>query len=306
MSMPDVSVVMSVYNGGQTLEESIDSILCQKNVNFEFIIINDGSRDETPTVLERAASKDHRVRIIHQENTGLTKALIHGCEAAKGRFIARQDAGDVSMPGRLKKQMDLLADHPEAGFASCGTRFIDRNKLFLFDVIQDPQRATRALLTLDIKEFQGPSSHGSIMFSADRYRKVGGYRWQFKMAQDIDLLVRLAEIGPHMVMEEILYQAEFTVGSISAGASKIRQKLGELILECANKRRNGEPEDALLETVAGINIRGGVRSGRRNSEAAYFIGSCLRHRNKKEARRYFKQAIYSNPLHFKALYRYLF
>src|SRR4029079_15350055 len=101
---PDVSVVMSVYNGAETLHETMESILSQERVAIEFIIINDGSTDGSDDILSQYARKDPRVRVIHQKNKGLTCALIRGCEEAKGEYIARQDVGDVSMPDRLRRQ----------------------------------------------------------------------------------------------------------------------------------------------------------------------------------------------------------
>ena len=90
---PEVSVVMSVYNGASHLFATLDSILSQEGVKFEFIVVNDGSSDKTGRILNDYAQRDSRLRIIHQENTGLTRALIRGCDAARGEFIARQDAG---------------------------------------------------------------------------------------------------------------------------------------------------------------------------------------------------------------------
>ena len=78
---PDVSVVMSVYNGASHLVPTVDSILTQKGVPFEYIIVNDGSSDKTGEILDDYVRRDRRVRVIHQKNTGLTRALIRGCGA---------------------------------------------------------------------------------------------------------------------------------------------------------------------------------------------------------------------------------
>ena len=99
---------MGVYNGASTLPATMDSILCQDGVELEFIVVNDGSTDETGEILDGYARRDRRVRVIHQENTGLTRALIRGCAAATGEFVARQDTGDISLPGRLKSQVAVL------------------------------------------------------------------------------------------------------------------------------------------------------------------------------------------------------
>ena len=111
MSSPEVSVVMSVYNGAKYLRESVESILSQKSVDFEFIIVNDGSTDDSENILDEYAVQDNRIRIIKQKNMGLTQALIRGCNEARGTYIARQDANDVSLQGRLKKQLEYLKSH---------------------------------------------------------------------------------------------------------------------------------------------------------------------------------------------------
>src|SRR5450759_1549651 len=115
---PEVSVVMSVYNGASHLAATLDSILSQEGVKFEFIVVNDGSSDKTGQILNDYAQRDSRVRIIHQENTGLTRALIRGCDAATGEFIARQDAGDASLPGRLARQLDVFRNNPHVVMTS--------------------------------------------------------------------------------------------------------------------------------------------------------------------------------------------
>src|SRR5215472_5045758 len=98
---PEVSVVMSVYNNAPDLARTLDSILSQEGVDFEFIVVNDGSSDQSGQILNKYAQRDSRLRIIHQENAGLTRALIRGCDVARGEYIARQDAGDFSLPDRL-------------------------------------------------------------------------------------------------------------------------------------------------------------------------------------------------------------
>ena len=85
-SIPDISVVMSVYNGADRLRETMESVLSQEGVSLEFIVIDDGSTDGSDVTLADYARHDARIRILHQQNQGLTRALITGCEAAKGRY----------------------------------------------------------------------------------------------------------------------------------------------------------------------------------------------------------------------------
>jgi glycosyltransferase involved in cell wall biosynthesis len=105
-ALPRVSVIMSVYNGERFLSEAVDSILNQTFGDFELIIINDGSTDGTPDILQRY--RDPRMVVVEQENRGLPAALNSGISMARGQFIARMDADDVSLPGRLERQLEVF------------------------------------------------------------------------------------------------------------------------------------------------------------------------------------------------------
>ena len=133
-SLPDISVVMSIYNGVDKLRETMDSVLSQEGVSLEFIVINDGSTDGSDAILDNYARHDARVRIVHQENQGLTRALITGCEAARGKYIARQDAGDISLPDRLRLQKTVLDQHEDCTFVSCWTSMNGPMDEYLFTV----------------------------------------------------------------------------------------------------------------------------------------------------------------------------
>src|SRR3972149_9017394 len=103
--MPAISVIMSVYNNAPYLCESIDSILEQTFHDFEFIIINDASTDYTHKILMKCKEKDRRLKVLSNEsNQGLATSLNKGLLVAKGKYIARQDADDISLPERLKIQ----------------------------------------------------------------------------------------------------------------------------------------------------------------------------------------------------------
>ena len=115
---PKISVVMSVYNGEKWLNEAIDSILNQTFKDFEFIIINDGSNDRTYEILN--SYNDKRLRIInHKSNRGLITRLNEGLDQSNGKYVARMDADDISLPERFKIQIDFLESNPDIGI--CGT-----------------------------------------------------------------------------------------------------------------------------------------------------------------------------------------
>ena len=213
---PDVSVVMSVYNGASNLAVTMNSILSQEGVELEFIVVNDGSTDKTGEILDDYARRDDRVRVIHQGNTGLTRALIRGCAAATGEFIARQDAGDVSLAGRLALQLDVFRNNSNVVMTSCGTRFVGPGNEVLYEVRQVGDELHRGLQHVDIGRIYGPSSHTSVMFRRETYEKVGGYRAQFDVAQDLDLWMRLAEAGMCWATPEVLCEFHLSKNSISA------------------------------------------------------------------------------------------
>ena len=95
---PKVSVVMPAYNAALYLDEAVTSILNQTLRDFEFIVINDGSTDDTISILDKYERSDNRLRVYHQENQGMIAALNRGCRLARGKYIARMDADDVSFP----------------------------------------------------------------------------------------------------------------------------------------------------------------------------------------------------------------
>ena len=114
----DVSVVMSVYNGGPFLGQAIESILGQSHSDFEFIVIDDGSSDDSADTI--ASYRDARLRVVrHTENAGLATRLNEGFALASGRYIARMDADDVSLPNRLARQIKFMKAHAYVG--ACGT-----------------------------------------------------------------------------------------------------------------------------------------------------------------------------------------
>ncbi|MGI6387384.1 MAG: glycosyltransferase family 2 protein [Desulfomonilia bacterium] len=119
---PLITVLMSVYNGESFLAEAIDSILSQTFTDLEFLIIDDGSTDSSPSILVNYAQKDCRIRIIRNPtNIGLTKSLNEGLDLAQGQYIARMDADEVSLPDRLEKQFLFMQNRPEIGV--CGTNY---------------------------------------------------------------------------------------------------------------------------------------------------------------------------------------
>jgi len=127
ISSPKISVVMPVYNAAPYLAESIGSILNQTFRDFEFIIVNDGSSDDTAFILAKYEKSDARISVYHQENQGTAAARNRGCRLARGKYIATMDADDVSLPRRFERQIEYIEQHPDIGVLGTWICKIDKN-----------------------------------------------------------------------------------------------------------------------------------------------------------------------------------
>jgi len=308
MSSPAVSVVMGVYNGTDLLAESIDSILDQEGVDLELVVVDDGSTDGAGVLLDRYGARDRRVRVIHQENSGLTKTLIRACLEAQGRYIARQDCGDFSLPGRLARQKETLDAAPRLSFVSCWTEFCGP-ELEPLHVARGSGKsaAPTNLISPDFPDLMidGPSHHGSVMFRKSCYDRVGGYRPAFYFGQDWDLWCRLAETGTFQMIPEILYRARLMPGSISSQGRTQQKELGRLAREGLRLRLAGRSDEPALEAASRIlpESRGVGDKDSRRAAWLYFIGEGLRRNGDRRALRYFREALSENHFYVKAWLR---
>ena len=297
MTDPLVSVVMGVRNGGDTLEATLDSITSQQGVDLEFVVVNDGSTDGSRALLDRLAARDPRVIVLHRGGSGLTAALIEGCHRARGEFIARQDAGDRSLPGRLERQVTCLREDPAASLCSSAVRNLTQEGAILSEVRIQPEQLRDGLT--------GPAHHGSVMIRRGAYERAGGYRQQFLYAQDLDLWSRLVEVGGHRVLNDVLYEATLWPGSISGTRRREQQRFHALIVEATRARRSGRPESPWLEKAEALSqlCRSAPRSPGREAHGAYFIGASLAGREPELARRYLQRALELDPWHLRARLR---
>lgn len=299
---PDVSVVMSVYNGADRLEVTLVSVLSQEDCDLEFIVVDDGSTDQTASILDAWALREPRLRVIHQENTGLTRALIRGCGDAKGDFIARQDCGDVSLPGRLAIQAAMLMRIPDSVAISCDTDFIGPGGEFLYRTKIDAGLLNSSLTQGGVA-LRGPSHHGSVMMRRAVYDLVGGYREAFYFAQDLDLWTRLADHGKFDVVDQVLYRARLDAGSISGVQRLEQERLAGLIAQVCLARRNNESEAVFLQAAASIRASPKANLRKRVAHGNYFIGSCLRRSDPARAIRYFCDSVRADTTHWRSWLR---
>ena len=208
---PAISVVMSVYNGGEYLHDAIDSILSQTFTDFEFIIIDDGSTDQTLKIIKQY--RDPRIRLVSRENRGLIASLNEGVDLAKADYIARQDADDISKSYRLEKLHGFLETNKDVGIVGSEFEMIsDKGEVLAeFKYPGGSIDAGRALFV------RNPLSHGSVLMRRDMLVAVAGYRGGVGPIEDYDLWVRLYSRGYSLaIFPEVLYSWRHNLGGVSS------------------------------------------------------------------------------------------
>jgi len=189
MNEPAITVLMTVFNAGRFLDPSIRSITSQTFRNFEFLIVDDASTDGSVAAMEEWERKDPRVRLIRNEtNKGQTPCLNQGLRSARGKWIARQDADDLSHPGRLSEQHQFTTIRPDVVLLGTNGRIIDEHDR-LTGLLDAPLTPEAIAWT---SPFLNPFIHTSVMFRTDIIRdEFGGYDETYRIAQDYDLWTRV-------------------------------------------------------------------------------------------------------------------
>jgi len=183
--MPKISVLMSVHNGEPYLPSSVESILRQTLADWELVIIDDASTDNTGSILAEYAQQDTRiVWLTNPMNLGLAESLNIGLKVARGEYIARQDADDISLPSRFEEQVAFMDAHPEIGIAGTWVEIMgDKQGIWSHPINSEEIRC--ALL------FYNPVTHSSVMIRREPFVAAGlGYDRRFVNAEDYALWVR--------------------------------------------------------------------------------------------------------------------
>ena len=198
---PKVSVIMPVYNQAEYLKQAIKSILNQTFQDFELIIINDGSTDQTADILNKFRRRDLRIKVFHQKNQGCTKSLNYGIKQARGEYIARQDADDVSLPERLQKQVEFLNKNKSIGLMGSFAQVIDKQgnkkKKILGKYTDDKDLRKNSF-------WSDRFCHSTIMVREELLKQINGYDENFVCSQDTDLYFRLMPHTQLANLSEIL------------------------------------------------------------------------------------------------------
>ena len=223
----EISVLLSVYNGEKWIYDSIQSVLNQTFTNFEFIIINDGSTDETKNIIEKFLVQDKRIRLINQPNLGLTPSLNNGLKIAKGKWIARIDCDDIALPERLERQY-IYGEKTNACLIGCQSKIIDKNSKTI-NFVKVP--TTHKKLVRNLKSQKKFFSHSSAFFKKEIVIREGGYRRALIKSQDYDLWLRLSEVGTICCINYIGVMIREHEDRISSSSFGLEQRI---YAHCAN------------------------------------------------------------------------
>ncbi len=176
-----VSVLMAVYNGAGTVDEAMGSILAQSFRDWELIVVDDGSTDDTRKRLERY--DDPRIRVLYNAaNSGLSASLNVAFRASTGSLIARMDADDVALPHRLQRQVEFLRVHPEIDVVGGAATLLGSDAIY--ERHERHEQMTRLLFT------ENPFIHPTVMMRRNFLETLGGYDESIQRAEDYDLWLR--------------------------------------------------------------------------------------------------------------------
>ena len=261
---PRVSVLMTIYNAAPFLTDSIDSIISQCLVDWELIVVENGSTDESAAILARYT--DPRIRtFLLESNIGRTPALRYAFENARGEYIAVLDADDVAHPSRLERQAECLDCRPALGLVGTWAEEIDStgNVIGTFQ----PPAATADLR--DLLGWSNPFVHSAIMYRSALAKDVGGYPENVRYSQDYSLILKIARRSEVGIIESFLCKLRSSAGSMTSDPSLrlvraeeelqlLREAVATLRLSPAAVRRNRHRQ-AVARLKIGLALIGALR-----------------------------------------------
>jgi glycosyltransferase involved in cell wall biosynthesis len=233
--IPAISVIMCVYNGGQYLDQAIESVLAQTFTDFELILIDDGSTDNSLERLKFYETIDTRCRVFTGSNKGMVASLNQGIGLAKADIIFRMDHDDICRPIRFEKQIRYLKEHPECVAVSSKVLLIDDEDLPIAEIWGETEHNK-----IDSVHLSGTGTymcHPALAVRKADILKIGGYRQECHYAEDLDLFLRLAEIGKLTNFPEVLLEYRQHVESVGYAKRDKQIKATEIAVSDAKKRR---------------------------------------------------------------------
>lgn len=303
MAAPSCSVVLASHELTEPFFESVQSALTALEAcpgETECVVVLDGRPPgDRQLVLSRFSWAQGHLQVSCIPQGGLTRALIEGCNQARGAFIARLDVGDAMAANRLARQLDAISADPHCVLATsavevCGPRWeplwVNRGTESLAGTpIRVDQRPATEGIAIDIPH------HSAVMIRRSAYQAVGGYRSAFYFGQDWDLWYRLASTGRFVHLPQVLTRVRLFSEGLSSRHWREQREIAQLSLACHVARSTGQPETPLLQQAAAIRPKPKAKrwlpwDGRR-AEGAYFIAEALRRNGDRRCHPYFREGI---------------
>jgi len=245
-----LSVIMSMYNSARYLELAIHSVLAQSYKKFEFLIVDDGSTDDSLEIARRYQKHHKRIRIIAHENWGACDALNDAAEQAHGDWLFRIDPDDLMLSNRLARQVAFLRQNRDLSVASSLALLIDAEGR-LIGRSRSPYTSRQVVAeTIAGRELIG-FHHPAVAMKKSVFKSVGGYRKQYWLAEDLDLWNRIAEQG-HMLLVQPEYLIKYRVHSesVSIASGRRQVQMIDWVEDSKNRRRDGLAEQTFDEFLA--------------------------------------------------------
>jgi hypothetical protein len=266
MTEPLVSVVMATRNADRFLAEAIESVLSQTLTDFEFVIVEFGSTDESKSIVARYSATDGRIKLHEIPVCSLPMARNAGCRVARGRFIAVMDADDVCLRDRLAVEVNFLKEHPNVALLGGSVQWIDStgNSMEVHSHPTEFQEIKSELAT------HCTFWHPTILMRKEALIAVGGYREAFVYAHDYDLELRMAEKYECANLPDVLLKYRIHSSQITL-KKQWRQTLCKLAARAsATSRESGDldPIDAAMEITPALLEKMGVNSAAQENALA--------------------------------------
>lgn len=256
MGQPAVSVVMATCNVERFLGEAIESILRQTFRDFEFIIVDFASTDNSRSIAAKYAALDNRIRLNNIPNCLLPEARNAGCALAQGRYIAVMDADDISLPQRLQLEIEFMEKHPEVGLLGGAVEWVDVAGGSLGPQEHPGEDQEIRSVLLDYCPFW----HPTLLVRRQAFLSIGGYRTAFVFGHDYDLELRMADHFKCFNLKQVLLKYRIHPSQVGFRNQRLQTlcRLAAQASAVSRKEKNSDPLNGVNEITSALLIRLGV------------------------------------------------